>query len=94
MPKDIFVDNDVAKNFANPLDAHYKNFIDWLQDEGWLVITNKILVEYCRTCCGCTSLTNIVAIINRLTRAGRLTRVSNPQLKAFVFPPKIKRRLR
>lgn len=94
MPKDIFVDNDVAKNFANPLDPHYKKFIEWLQDEGWLVITNKILVEYCRTCSGCSSLTNVVAIINRLTRDGRILRVSNDQLKAFDFPPKIERRLR
>ena len=30
MLKDLFIDNNVAKNFANPLDPEYKKLIQWL----------------------------------------------------------------
>jgi hypothetical protein len=92
-PRDIFVDNDIAKNFANPLDPHYKDFIYWLQKKGCLVISNKILVEYGRTCSGCSSLTNILAIISHLQKDNRLIKITNDQLKEFVFPSKVERKL-
>lgn len=47
--KDIFIDNNITKNFANPLDPEYKKLIKWLmafdeQDKAknaYLVISNK-----------------------------------------------------
>lgn len=56
--KDIFIDNNITKNFCNPLDPEYKKLIKWLmafdeQDKAknaYLVISNKLLAEYYRTC--------------------------------------------
>jgi hypothetical protein len=94
MPKDVFVDNNVAKNFCNPVDQNYKDFITWLRDEGYLVVTNKILSEYVGSTGGSSSATNIVVIIDRLTRDGRLIRFSSQQLEGFNFKAGIKRALR
>jgi len=30
MKKDIFIDNNIAKNFTNPLDGEYKKLVQWL----------------------------------------------------------------
>ena len=32
MLKDIFIDSNVAKNFANPLDPEYKKLVNWLMN--------------------------------------------------------------
>ena len=29
--KDIFIDNNIAKNFGNPMDEEYQKLIRWLQ---------------------------------------------------------------
>lgn len=94
MPKDIFVDNNVAKNFCNPVDPNYKDFIKWLFQEGHLVVTNKILNEYVSSAGGSPSPTNIVIIIARLTRDGRLVKFSSQQLNNFVFSNRTQRMLR
>jgi hypothetical protein len=94
MPNDIFVDNNVAKNFCNPVDPNYKNFIKWLFEDGHLVVTNKILTEYVSSTGGSISPTNIVIIIARLTRDGRLIKLSRQQLDEFVFNRRIERVLR
>ena len=91
--KDIFVDNCAAKNFENPLDIHYKNFISWLMNEGVLVVSQKLLVEYGRTCGGCAASSNIVAIVGHLTARGRLIRFKNSELKKFSIPKYIARKL-
>lgn len=83
--KDIFVDNCAAKNFANPLDKHYKAFIAWLKSDGVLVVSQKLLVEYGRTCGGCAAGSNIVALVNYLTINGRLVRFTSKQLKQVKF---------
>ena len=94
MPNDIFVDNNVAKNFCNPVDPNYKNFIKWLFEDGHLVVTNKILTEYVSSTGGSISPTNIVIIIARLTRDGRLIKLSRQQLDEFVFNRRIEGVLR
>ncbi len=89
--KDIFIDNNVAKNFANPLDPEYKKLVLWLKtyDEfnklssAYLAISTKILVEYHRTCGTSMSDNSIVAIIDLCTRQGRLNRITNEQIKNF-----------
>src|SRR5271154_1635534 len=94
MPKDVFVDNNVAKNFCNPVDQNYKDFITWLRDEGSLVVTNKIRGQFVGSTGGSASATNIVVIIDRLTRDGRLIKFSPQQLKGLIFKPRTKRALR
>jgi hypothetical protein len=92
--KDVFVDNNVAKNFCNPLDPEYKAFVGWLLTEGALVVTTRILVEYIRSTGNSTSATNIAAIVDALQRSGRLNRISANALRGFAMAERIRRRLR
>jgi hypothetical protein len=43
MMKDIFIDNNIAKNFTLPYDDSYKNLLAWLYQEGALVVSQKLL---------------------------------------------------
>ncbi len=93
--KDIFIDNNIAKNFANPMDTEYKILIQWLmkydEDEdpekvdcAFLVLSNKLLHdEYMKSSYECTELTGIQAIVNLLTEQGRINFFSNQQIKEF-----------
>ena len=57
--KDLFIDNNIAKNFSNPLDPEYKKLIKWLiefnsnpkkhDDNAHLVVSQKLIAEYYRT---------------------------------------------
>ena len=104
--KDIFIDNNIAKNFSNPADAEYKKLIKWLiefnsnpkkhDDNAHLVISQKLIAEYYRTMGHAASGNNIAVIINLLTQQGRLNRISNEQIKEFkqkYFTNKVKKRL-
>ncbi len=104
MRKDIFIDNNIAKNFANPLDPEYKKLIRWLiafeaenqEMNAYLVVSNKLIAEYQRTTGLATSATNITVVINKMTREGRLVKISNQEIKAFkrqYFTKKVRRRL-
>ncbi len=44
MINDIVVDNSVTYRFKNPPDPDYKDFINWLISEGYLVISQKLLI--------------------------------------------------
>src|SRR5947207_13567361 len=94
MPKDIFIDNNVAKNFCNPVDQHYKVLVKWLFQTGCLVVSNRLISEYGRACGGSGSETSIFAIIDAQSRDGRLVRFRNAQLRALVFTRAQLRRLR
>jgi hypothetical protein len=94
MRRDVFVDNSVAKNFCNPLDPDYKEFIRWLNEEGHLAVSNKILGEYSSSTGSSPSPTNIVIIIDRLTRDGRLNKFTPEQLKGLRFKKHVQRNLR
>jgi hypothetical protein len=91
---DILVDNTVARNFCNPLDPHYKAFVQWLILRGVLVVTRSLVKEYIATAGSSPANTSMPSIIDLLTRAGRLALFTNHQLAAFRFPPWIARRLR
>ncbi|MBI5217602.1 MAG: hypothetical protein HY958_01555 [Bacteroidia bacterium] len=41
--KDIFVDTNIAKNLITPLNPEYKKFLNWLNIEGSLVVSNHLL---------------------------------------------------
>jgi len=90
---DIFIDNDTVKNLANPVGAAYKQFISWLIKEGSLVVSNKIINEYCAGCGGQKSA-NILTIIDIQTKAGRLNKKSNADLKLVRFPQRLERAFR
>jgi len=92
--KDILVDNTVAKNFCNPLDPHYKTFIQWIFEDGVLVVTQSLLSEYASTSAASPSDTNIAVLVNRLTQDGRLKHFTKEELTAFRFSSRISKKLR
>lgn len=102
--KDLFIDNNIAKNFSNPMDPEYKKLIGWLMNydeskqaaHAHLVVSHKLLNEYYRSARDAQSGTSIPTIIQKLTREGRLIKISNEEIKAFqrqYFTQKIKRKL-
>jgi hypothetical protein len=91
--KDIFVDASVAKNFSSALDPEYKKFIRWLFSQGWLVVSNKIIQEYGGCSRSAVSETNIMHIVARLQRDGRLIKKSNEELKRVRFKKHIEQQL-
>jgi hypothetical protein len=104
MRKDIFIDNNIAKNFANPLDPEYKKLIQWLMafnsddvtKNAYLMVSNKLIAEYQRTAGLAYSATNITVIISQMTREGRLVKISNQAIREFkreYFTKKVKRNL-
>jgi hypothetical protein len=92
--KDILVDNSIAKNFCNPLDPHYKRFIEWLFTEGELVVTQRLIVEYHGSTAASASATNIVAIIGKLLSDGRLRKVTKQELTTFRISNRVAKKLR
>lgn len=94
MKKDLFIDNNIAKNFSNPQDEEYIKLTKWLikfnssdienkDNYAHLVVSQKLLVEYLRTSMGATSDTAIPIIIEKMQREGRLIMISNQQIKDF-----------
>lgn len=96
--KDIFIDNNVAKNFATPIDGHYKELINWINDfdeeivaenpekildYAHLVVSQKLLVEYLNSSRDCSKPNAIPTLINKLTREGRLQKKSKKEIEAF-----------
>ena len=94
MRKDLFIDNNIASKFSNPQDKEYIKLTEWLikfnpEDEennnkyAHLVVSKKLLGEYNRSAQGATSDTAIPVIISKLQIEGRLTIVTNQQIKDF-----------
>lgn len=105
MKKDIFIDNNISPKLANPPDAEYKTFIQWLiafdkenpEQNAYLVVSQKLLMEYMRSNQNASKGTNIVVIIGQLTKQGRLIKISNKQIKDFQkehFTKKVIKKLR
>lgn len=104
LKKDIFIDNNIAKNFSNPVDPEYKKLIKWLmkfdpQDKhnnAHLVVSKKLLAEYYRTMGHAALGNNITVIISLLIQKDRLVQISNEQIKEFkqkYFTKKVERQL-
>jgi hypothetical protein len=91
MRKDIFIDNNIAKNFANASDPEYQKLIQWLMaynpdnksENAYLMVSNKLIAEYTRTCAAAWSKKSIVEIIKNMTMEKRLVRITNEQIKDF-----------
>ena len=85
MKKDIFIDTNIACNFANPMDKNYKDLIAWLNDDheiksgqtddrAYLVVSKKLLQEYCAS---------LPVLVARLQQSNRLVVVTNQQISDF-----------
>lgn len=94
MKRDIFIDNNIACRFANPVDPNYKNLVAWLNDNhvipenqeddrAYLVVSNKLLKEYLSSCRGAFATNAIPNIVNKMLREGRLVKISNDQINEF-----------
>lgn len=92
LKKDIFIDNNIAKNFANPVDNEYKKLIAWLlsfdkskpeNENAHLVLSRKILNEYIESSSGAKSNSNITVIVNILIKQGRINEFSNMKIREF-----------
>ncbi len=89
--KDIFIDNNVAIHFCNPIDVEYKELIEWLfffdkqkpDDNPSLVISNKLLNEYKRTMGMCRRETCIILIIDKQIRQGNITKYMPQEISDF-----------
>lgn len=90
MKKDIFIDNNIAMNFANPSDAEYKKLLRWLyvynhnpNKDAYLVVSIKLIEEYISTSGNCHASINICAIVAKLQAEGRLVIKSSKEIKLF-----------
>jgi len=101
--KDIFIDNNIAKDFATPINPYYKPLIKWLFDynknenDAFLVMSKKLMNEYVASAQNCMKSTSIVVIVSKLTREGRINPFSNSDIKEFMsseYKPKVLRKLR
>jgi hypothetical protein len=97
--KDIIIDNNVAKNFATPLDSNYKDLIEWINEFdsdlvekepdkkiqfAHLVVSQKLLIEYLRSSGDSSKPNAIPSIINRLTQQGRLIKKTKDEINNFI----------
>lgn len=94
MANDIFVDNCAATTLSNPMGKPTQKFVEWLVGHGVLVVSQKLLVEYGRSCSERSGCINIAAIVNRLTATGRLVKFSPKQLDEFEITKAQQRRLK
>lgn len=94
MKKDIFIDTNIACNFANPMDKNYKDLIAWLNDDheiksgqtddrAYLVVSKKLLQEYCASFRGSSLVNAMPVLVARLQQSNRLVVVTNQQISDF-----------
>ena len=94
MKKDIFIDTNIACNFANPMDQNYKDLITWLNDNheilqgqmddrAYLVVSKKLLQEYCASFRGSSLVNAMPVLVARLQQSKRLVVITNQQIADF-----------
>jgi hypothetical protein len=91
MRKDIFIDNNIAKNFSYPIDNEYKKLINWLlknnlerpENNAFIVVSQKLITEYFRSSMHAKSLTNIAVVLAKMQKEGRRIFVTPKQIKDF-----------
>lgn len=79
MRKDIFIDTNIACGFAKP-SSDSVMFLNWLSENGYLMVSSKLLTEYKKTC----NIQLFTTVINKLQINNRLVDVSNNQIKEFI----------
>ncbi len=92
MKKDIFIDNNIACRFSNPMDPNMIELVSWLMDNrgdhsnhAFLAVSKKLLEEYLSSCRGGgnASSTSMPMIVDRLGREGRLSFISKKKIDRF-----------
>lgn len=90
MIKDIFLDDNIAKNFVNPADPEYIELITWLlhysgnpTHDAHLVVSVKLLQEYAGSTGLCKYAQNIGVIVDKLNSQGRLVTKKNREIRDF-----------
>jgi hypothetical protein len=100
--KDIFIDNNIAKDFATPITPAYKKLIEWVlaynqnTDDAHLVLSQKLMKEYIASSQNCLKSTAIAIIVTKLTKEGRINSFTNKQIDNFIstyYKPKILKKL-
>jgi uncharacterized LabA/DUF88 family protein len=105
MKKDIFIDNNIASQYlSNPINEEYRKLIDWLfthneneDTDAYLVVSPFLLREYHESNRNANSRTNIIKIVEILTKQERLVQFSKKQIEGFQqkhFTNKVLKRLR
>jgi predicted nucleic acid-binding protein len=91
MKKDIFIDNNIASQyFSNPTKEEYKDLVEWLltrnrneENDAYLVVSPYLLREYHESNRNANSRTNIIKIIEELTKQERLVLFSKKHIEGF-----------
>ena len=104
MKKDICIDNNIACRFAKQMNPEMKKLINWIMkneegsdDNAILVVSDKLLHEYMASSQGTYGSTSIPMIVSKLTKEGRLLKISNAEIKEFqrtYFKKKVEKALR
>lgn len=89
MKKDIFIDAQIANTFPKPPNKHIEELIKWLikyddnnlQNNAYLIINPKLLLEYTGGNQGCSSPKSILSIMTVLKSKDRLINISTKDIK-------------
>ena len=89
--KDIFIDNNIAsRHFSNPIDDEYEKLINWLdtrsdvkENDAHLVVSRFLINEYHDSNRNPASKTNIIWILDRMTKDDRLRTIGKKDIEAF-----------
>lgn len=92
MRPDLFIDANVSGHITKPPNDRYRGLIDWLSEEGYLVVCRSLLNEYVDAVRG-SSLWTLPAIVDRLTRAGRLVRFGKRDIRSFRIKERLLKKL-
>jgi predicted nucleic acid-binding protein len=91
MKKDTFIDNNIASQyFSNPTKEEYKDLVEWLlthnknkDNDAYLIVSPYLLREYHESNRNANSRTNIIKIIEELTKQERLVLFSKKHIEVF-----------
>ena len=89
--KDIFIDNNIAsRHLSNPIDDEYEKLIKWLdrrsdvkENDAHLVVSRFLIREYHDSNRNPASKTNIIWILDRMTKEDRLCVIGKNAIDAF-----------
>ena len=76
--KDMVVDANVMRLYDKPDDPIFVRLFTWIYNTGVLTVNQKLIMEY-----GRINKPQIMILLNKLHRDGRLNPISKSQLSAF-----------
>ncbi|MDR1369345.1 MAG: hypothetical protein LBJ72_04335 [Dysgonamonadaceae bacterium] len=80
--KDLFIDTNNAVKLNRPQTGNFRSLYLWLKsdEEALLVVSQKLLVEYYRSC---GSRSGFSFILDNLTRFGRMKKFEKSEIEEF-----------